>query len=264
LIIKKNYRVDEKKKYSNNVIKDEESKEKNETNVINIIDNYELRNEKDIETLNNKNNINLNISQKRDIRENFYKNTDKYSSIEMKNSYNSNRKSKIISNVIELNSINYNMKNNWDMNMNIPPLLLEKLEKEGIISFENSPINHKNYRDNEIDLESKEINDNSKFLTDFKTIEKKTEFVKINTKNNYNYNTGNNILIYEKDNNPNENPSQKFIFSDKTNIEDYYGSIFIKIDPLLKTKNKKSLFIGDTFSMELENIQLEVSKKVVI
>jgi len=206
-------------------------------------------------TIHNDKDFYLDNSVKIDGNEQIIINNNQRNSFESRNN-NLNKKSRI-SNIIESNNLNNNIKSN--VNINIPRNLMEKLEKEGIISYENSPVNKEklsNYNNNEVKTNELE---HAKNLKDFKIIDEvnkadehisiindktvipENKYLPLQDENEYK----NDNINKEINNNPSE-------------------SIFIEVDEIPKIKNRKSIFRGDIFNLEEKSFKLNEDKTVLI
>jgi len=176
--------------------------------------------------------INLNkILKKIDINEEL--NSPKVPS-QSRDSRKSSKKTSKISNIIELNKTPNTVRNSGSNgNFNISQVLMEKLEKEGIISYESSPVNTD--KNQEEDLQ----NDND------------------NTDNNLNKeNNSTNLNVdFERENNTDTDISTKKNLKNisvENNLigDEVRDSIFI--ETTVKNENRKSLFRGDIFDLAVE------------
>lgn len=148
---------------------------------------------------------------------------------ESKNSIN--KKSKI-SNLIESNTTTAdnaaNVNNN--VNFNIPSSLLEKLEKEGMVSYESSPVNTDKNQEESSDNNNNKANEENNILN----IEMEKEII---------------AKKIQEENFNERKPKEKSI-KNKKNDEQVIESIFIQSAE--KNENRTSLFRGNIFILEAE------------
>jgi len=223
--------------------------EKNEI----IVDN--LNNQDD-----NQENYNININgptlDKGDVLEQENEsNFDKGILLNLEHKFNGSKKSKI-SNMIDADNRNNNgNQSNCNINFNIPTFLMEKLEKEGIISYDSSPVEKKLEQENPNSTETLDANQKHAINPSDSKLNDREDSNLI--QKDYNINFQNSKENYENKQEFTNNPMQANNITNEKSTNNSTRNITKKIE------KKNSLFRGDMFILDPNGVSNE-SKKVSI